>query len=370
MAARDAWLAAYEEYAEAADERTAIQNEPPLKPTGTAVPDGTKVADPLAWIEDYKLSNEETELLSDPAWVVPKLIAEGHVVAVVAKPNGGKTTILFHIACDIATRYTVVYVDADTNPADAKRRRFLATEAGVHYLTPEFKVGKSMRDVVVDLERMAAGDVDLTGHVWFFDTLKKMANVINKDSLKATLALMRKLSARGLTVVLLGHTNKYRNADGEYVFEGTNDLMADVDELLYFEPRENPDKSLTVSTRCTKRRADIGEFTWDVGADRIVTQRDHYVDVAAEERRQEQEEADSTAIEAIRECLANGPKKQTEIVAHCATYRMHDKRVRKVLRNYRGRHWLESKLSEKNALEYRLIPRMTAPPSGTAEQRN
>jgi hypothetical protein len=220
-----------------------------------------------------------------------------------------------------------------------------------------------MRDVVLELERLAASDVDLTGHVWFYDTLKRMANVINKDSLKHVLGLMRKLSARGMTCVLLAHTNKYRNAEGEYQYEGTGDLEADVDELVYFEPRENPDRSLTVSTRCTKRRATIGEFTWDIHTDRTVTQRDQYVDVAAEQRQQKQEETDSTAIEAIYECLSTGSKKQTAIVEHCGAFRFSDKRIRAVLRRYRGRYWLEERLQKDNALEYRAIPRLTAPPS-------
>lgn len=327
-------------------------------------------SDPLEWLVGCELTSDEAAQISEPAWVEPGLIAEGHVIAVVAKPNGGKTSILFHIACTIASRYRTVYVDADTNPADAKRKLVLARQHSVQYLTPDLKVGKSMRDVVAELERLAAGDVDLTGHVWFFDTLKRMANVINKDSLKGVLGLMRKLSSRGMTCVLLGHTNKYRNADGEYVFEGTGDLESDVDELIYFEPRENSDRSLTVSTRCTKRRANIAEMTWDIHSDRTVTRRDHYVDVAADKRRREQEEADATAIDAINECLSTGPKKQIELVQACAAFRLNDKRVRTVLRRYRGRHWLESRLPTNNGLEYRRIPRMSAPLSEVAEPRS
>jgi hypothetical protein len=292
------------------------------------------------------------------------------VVVVVSKPNGGKTTIVFSLACRWAASFSVVYVDADTNPSEAKRKLALAQQHGVRYLTPDLKAGKAMRDVVAELERLAASDADLGGQVWVFDTLKKMTNVIQKDSLKQTLGLMRKLASRGMTVVLLAHTNKYRGADGELVFEGTGDLESDVDELIYFEPRENPDKSLTVSTRCTKRRADIGEFTWDIHADRTVEQRGHYVDVVAEKRHIEQEESDSTAIEAIRECLAAGPKKQIEIVQHCAGFRLNDKRVRAVLRRYRGRHWLEQRLATANALEYRQIPRLGAPLAEPTEPRN
>lgn len=327
--------------------------------------------DPLNWLEGSELSNHEVSEILQQNWIVPRLIAEGHIIAIVAPPNGGKTSIMFHVACELGTQHTVIYVDADTPPAEAKRKWELAKAGGVRYLTPDLKVGKSMRDVVENLERMSVADnLDLTGHVWFFDTLKRMANVINKDSLKHVLGLMRKLSSRGMTVILLAHTNKYRNADGEYVYEGTGDLLADVDELIFFEPRENPDRSLTVSTRCTKRRADIGEFTWDIAADRTVTQRSHYVDVAAEERARAQEDADSTAIDAIRECLANGPKIQTELVKYCADYRLTHKRVRSVLRRYRGRHWLEKSRDQNNALEYTAIPRLTAPPAKPAEAEN
>lgn len=326
-------------------------------------------ADPLAFMERFKLTDEEADKISDPTWVERGLIVEGHVVAIVAKPNGGKTTVIFHLACSWAEHRTVVYVDADTNPADAKRRRQIAQAHGVHYLTPDLKVGESMRDVVEQLERLAGSDADLTGQVWIFDTLKKMANVIHKESLKHLLGMLRKLSSRGMTCVLLAHTNKYKNAEGEFQYEGTGDLESDVDELIYFEPRENADRSLTVSTRCRKRRAEIAELTWEIDPERNVTQRTDYVDIAEEARRLAQLEKDETAVEVIADCLADGPKKQHEIVKHAAGSRVTAKALRAVLKRYRGKHWLESKLPEKNALEYRLIPK-AAPPGQTEKLKN
>ncbi len=325
---------------------------------------------PLDWLKSCELTDDEAEQISDPTWWVPGLFADGHVIAVVAKPNGGKTTIVFHLACEWAAHRTVVYIDVDTNAADAKRKLRLARQHGVRYLTPDLKAGKSILDVMAELQRLADSDADLSGHVWIFDTLKRMANVINKDSLKGVLGLMRKLSARGMTCILLAHTNKYRNQDGEYQYEGTGDLEADVDELIYFEPRENPDRSVTVSTRCTKRRAAIADLTWDIAPDRTVTQREQYVDVAAEARDRKQEDDDTTAIEAIRECLSDGPRKQTDVVKHCRAYSLTDKTVRRVLKRYRGRHWLEAQLPKDNAKEYRVIPRMTAHPSKPAEPEN
>jgi KaiC/GvpD/RAD55 family RecA-like ATPase len=313
--------------------------------------------DPLDWMEAYELSSAEAEQIADPTWIEPGLVAAGHVVAIVAKPNGGKTTIVFHLACGWAdVPRTVVYVDADTNPSDAKRKLQLARKHGVRYLTPDLKIGKSMHDIVKHLEKLAASDTDLAGHVWIFDTLKKMTNVIHKDALRKVLSMLRKLSARGMTVVLLAHTNKYKNAEGEFQYEGTGDLESDVDELIYFEPTENDDRSLTVSTRCTKRRANIANMTWTIRPDRSVERLDGYVDVAAERRQREQLEEDEVVIELVRECLTAGPRKQREVVEHCAPCRITPKRVRTVLKRYRGRFWLEAALGKDNAKEYRLMP--------------
>ncbi|HEX7115425.1 MAG TPA: AAA family ATPase [Steroidobacter sp.] len=323
---------------------------PPKRSNGAA-------ANPFSFLERYKMTDEEAQAIADPTWIEPGLIPEGHVVAIVAKPNGGKTTIMFHLACQWAREgRSVVFVHADTNPSDAKRMLEIAHSHGLHYLTPDMKVGMSMRNVVEDLKKLADSDVDLSGQVWLFDTLKKMTNVIQKESLRQILMMMRKLSARGMTCILLAHTNKYKNQDGEYQYEGTGDLEADVDELIYFEPQENLDGSLTVSTRCTKRRAEITPTTWTIHRNRTVTRLADYVDVAAEAARKAQMDEDQPTIEAITDALSTGPKKQTEVIAHCRDMRFTEKRVRTVLRRYSGELWKAEKLFEKNAWRYTLMP--------------
>lgn len=324
-----------------------------LKPVATQP---KPAADPLAFLSRFQMTKEQAEEISDPTWVEPGLVADGHIVAVVAKPNGGKITILFHLACKWAAdpHRTVVFVHADTNPSDAKRMLQIAQRHGVNYLTPDFMLGQSMRNVVEELQQLAQTDVDLTGHVWLFDTLKKMTNVIQKEGLRNLLGLMRKLCMKGMTCVLLAHTNKYKNADGEYQYEGTGDLEADVDELIYFEPQENPDGSLIVSTRCVKRRAEIQPMTWDIARDRTVTTRSEYVDVAAQALQAAQREKDAPVIEAVTDALVSGPKKQTEIIEHCRGFHQTEKRVRAVLRAYSGELWSAEKLFERNAWRYTL----------------
>lgn len=314
-------------------------------------------ADPFSWLEEHQMTDTEAQEISDPTWIEPGFIVESHLIAIVAKPNGGKTTIIFELACKWAQRgYNVAYVHADTNPADAKRMREKALQHDVRYLTPDLKVGKSMLNVVEELDRMAESPADLAGWVFIFDTLKKMTNVIQKAALRDLLMLLRKLSSRGMTVIVLAHTNKYKNAEGEYQYEGTGDLEADVDELVYFEPRENPDGTLTVSTRCGKRRAHLQPMTWDIGSppDLIVTRRTEYVDVHGETHKAKQQEKDAPVIEAITECLEAGPKKQSEVIQHCKSIAS-ERRVRPVLMRYSGELWKAEKLFQKNAWRYELI---------------
>src|SRR5688572_23587783 len=76
---------------EARREREAIQNEQPR----VELP---RTADPLAWTEEFALTNNEADRISDPTYLESKLVVLGHVIVFVGKPNAGKSTILFHLA--------------------------------------------------------------------------------------------------------------------------------------------------------------------------------------------------------------------------------------------------------------------------------
>ena len=66
--------------------------------------------------------------------------------------------------------------------------------------------------------------------VLIVDTLKKFVELMSKGGARLFFSLMRALTQRGATVILLGHTNKHRGPDGKLVFEGVGDVRADVDE--------------------------------------------------------------------------------------------------------------------------------------------
>jgi hypothetical protein len=314
---------------------------------------------PLDWIEGFILTDEEEKMLTDAKWIYPNLIIQGHVIAIPAKPNGGKTTLMTHIAGEIAPDYQVIYVNADVSGSDAKPMLEHARKYGYKMLLPDMKAGLCMDDVVAQLERMNEASADYSGTVFVFDTLKKMADMINKSSLKKVLATLRGLSAKGMTIVLLAHTNKYDGPDGRPIFEGTADLRADVDELIYLIPLKNPDGTMTISTDPDKVRGSFEPITFTVTPDRQVIPCNHYVNVAELNRAAEALERDETVIEAITEAIAAGKAKQVDIAAFCKEkYGLNHKQVGRVLIKYSRpplRKWKREKGFANNAWLHELI---------------
>ena len=164
---------------------------------------------------------------------------------------------------------------------------------------------------------------------------------------------MRKLSNRGMTIVLLCHTNKNADPEGNRIFEGTGDLKSDVDELIYLDKVKQPDGSLVVTTRPDKTRADVTPLTFEIGTDRLVTQKDSVVDVKNIKTITDQIERDAelTAQDIIEYC-----KKSGGIGEH---------RVRTALARYAEpgsqRRWRARKLAANNTWQYELEERNTLP---------
>jgi len=314
----------------------------------------------LGWLDEFEMTRQEVDQISDPSWVIPDLVPEGHVVVIAAPPGAGKTTLTFHLCKQLASKYEVVYVHGDTNPSDAKDYFLQAQTVGLRYLTPDMKVGKSMEHVGERLQELALSDVDLKGQVWVIDTLKKMTDMIQKSSLKHWLQVMRKLSNRGLSLILLTHTNKHLGDDGKTVFEGTGDLRADVDELIYLDPIKAADGSLTVTTRPDKVRAIIEPLTFEIGLDRTVTVSEKVIDVTSLIANSHKVAINQDVIDVIQDALGQGLSKQFEIIHYCNVVAgLGEHKVRSALKEYslsgENQKWASVKVPGKNLLIYRSI---------------
>jgi hypothetical protein len=180
----------------------------------------------------------------------------------------------------------VIYIHADTYPAEAKTFTERERAAGVRSLAPDMKRGVSPAGVLMRLRDMADAGESLQGWVPYFDTLKKFALVIQKHQMAELMKVLRKLFGRGATIVLLGHVNKNRGLDGQEVFEGTGDLQNDSDNRLFLVPSKGS-QGILVSTLCDptdgigKMRAMLEPMTWEIRSDRSVRPYSEFVDTTA-----------------------------------------------------------------------------------------
>jgi len=326
---------------------------------GIAAAASTPDPDPLAWVNQFTISDEEAEMFAHSKFIIDGLIPENHLIAIVGPPGAGKTTITQALSADmVKAGFKVIYVNADIAAGDASDFRLQCMKHGVIPLFPDMKVGRSMVDVVKSLEATNHEAANLTGSVFVIDTLKKACDVINKGAVKRLLCLFRALTGKGATVIVLGHTNKYDGPDGKPIFEGTGDIKSDVDELIYLVPHKNDDGSMTVSMEPDKTRAAMVKATFRISPERAVKRLDHFVDVKAQQRKRDQLDKDQDTIEVITAAIDNGEFKQSMIVAYCKKEGVSRKKVLDCLKRYsKGevKLWNETPALERNAKLYSLV---------------
>jgi archaellum biogenesis ATPase FlaH len=279
------------------------------------------IPSPFSWAKDFELSQEEVDEMADPEWIVPNLIISGHMVLLPAEPNGGKTTIMFHLAGQMANEgYDVFYVNTDISGGDAKPMVKQAKANGFTLMLPDMKVGKNMDSVLYELTEMNNKAQRYDNIIFIFDTLKKMVNVISKGAAKGLFELLRSLSAKGMTIVLLAHTNKYNGDDGLPIYEGTGDMRADVDDLIYLIPQKHDDKSMTVTTMPDKQRGTFEPISFKIGPNRNVSLLDKTIDTVLANKLSAEVKKDEVVITAINQAILNGSFIQKDIITHCSEH--------------------------------------------------
>ena len=290
----------------------------------------------LDWASAYKLSEEEANEIANPDWIINSLIIQGHIVLIPAEPNGGKTTIMLHLAGKMVKEgFNVFYVNSDTSGGDAKPMIEQASDNGFTLMLPDMKVGKSMDTVLGNLRGMSESGERFDKVIFIFDTLKKMVDVISKSSAKDLFILLRKLSAKGMTIVLLAHTNKYKDDDGSPIYEGTGDMRSDVDDLIYLIPQKHDDGSMTVTTKPDKQRGAFLPISFKIDASRQVTQLNMPVDTAKANKNAAEIMKDKAVIDSINNALSTGSMTQKYIMDYCSENdSIGERKIKNVLNKY------------------------------------
>jgi len=269
--------------------------------------------DPFKGLLTMEVTEEIVKNIADAKFAWRQLIPEGHMIVICSKANGGKTTLMVHIAGDMAREgYRVLYINADASASDIKDYKHHAMEYGYALINPDLTNGTADK-VIEELRLISLADGDFSKVVIILDTLKKFGDMMNKAKLKQFNSLLRTLTAKGITVICLAHTNKHDDKDGKPIFEGTGDIRNDFDELIYLIPIKNPDGTTTVSTLKDKTRAAIQDESFIITADREVKLLEHHIDTLAINEWQRNLADDEPVIQFIVENISPISKTATEL---------------------------------------------------------
>jgi len=284
----------------------------------------------MEMLDEHRLTKDEIDQFAEPTWLVDNLVIKGHLSAFPAPANGGKTLLFMELARELASDNLVVYINMDISGVGSRRHWKQAEESGIHWVTPDLK-GSNINKLMSDL--YASPIEDLKHTVIVIDTLKKLTDMIDKRKSKSLYKSLRRLTSKGATVICLCHTNKYKDADDNLIYEGTGDLRSDVDNMIYLEPFHEGTKLRSLSTRPDKVRGAFEPITFEFDDDRRLSVADAFIDTNT----LIQEAKDQEGIDAINEAISGGCSRQSEIVDFVKERDgWNRKKVLRVLTNYAG----------------------------------
>jgi hypothetical protein len=272
--------------------------------------------DPLAALSSFAVNEEMVREMEATKIIWRGAIPDKHIIVINAPGNGGKTTIAKFAAGELAQAgHTVMFFQEDAGAGDipalhehAEKFRYLLLNSTLSQSTPDQQLGV--------LQRFVKEGSNLDGFVLFFDTLKKYTDLMSKGGARAFFTLMRGLTQRGATIVLLGHTNKHVGLDGKLIFEGVADVRNDVDELFYIESTK-PDANNRVLLTMTpdKQRAPVKPVTFELAIDTMELRvLDRAINVRELQRVEVQREEDAPINQAILNAIGASGMNRTELV--------------------------------------------------------
>lgn len=325
--------------------------------------------DPLAALGRWLVTDEQVQTMQQTRIIFRGLIGMSHLAVWSAPGNGGKTSVAKFAAGElVASGFTVLFFQEDASAGDLPALHDHAKAHGYSLLNSTL-AGSTPDEQIKVLRGLARDGVDLSNYIFFFDTLKKYVDLMSKGGARGFFQLMRALTQRGATVILLGHTNKHKGTDGKLIFEGVGDVRNDVDELIYLESTPKTDDGIvTMTMKPDKVRCAIKEASFVLDTNTMtVRPADRVVDVGAVLAAQRQRQADEPLISSIRAALAGGGMAfealRRAVMADTGEGR---NRVGQVIEAYCGDEasdahalWLETRMRANNTRYISLKPGVT-----------
>jgi len=217
--------------------------------------------DALLKLSSTNRLNEIEANLKNDVYVFQDLALSGQITLFYGWPNTGKTIFFLRFITDAirdgrVQADKVIYVNADDSYTGLFTKTKIAAEYGFNMVSPA-EAGVSPQAILEHLENIAEAN-QADGIVILLDTLKKFADMMSKRSQAELYLTLRKLIAKGGTVIIAGHANKHKDAEGNLIYEGTSDTMNDIDCAYSMYRMSVPeDEVQVVEFRREKDRGDI-----------------------------------------------------------------------------------------------------------------
>ncbi len=272
-----------------------------------------------ALLRVYELTLDDVAKMEEEKVLYPNFLVQQHILVLIGMPGSGKTSLCFYEVCPSLAKngLDVVYVDADAPALQRKHMVGFANRHGFHYLDPgQVSIDSFMKDLKKQVEKNAS----FKKSVFFFDTFKKFADILDKKKIKEFFILLRKITKLGGTIVLLGHANKYRNKDGNLTFEGCGDVINDTDELFFLEHRPCEEGGvdcnvLTEPANNAKARGFFENWSFHITPEHEIQLHNKPLDFS------QRDERNRAVIETAKRILKEAPKPMTftALVQHVRT---------------------------------------------------
>ncbi|MFM9917851.1 MAG: hypothetical protein ACKVOX_18770 [Rhizobacter sp.] len=314
------------------------------------------------------MTDAQVQTMKETRLIWRGIVAMSHLSVWSAPGNGGKTSLAKFAAGELAADgFTVLFFQEDASAGDLPGLHQHAKDCGYSLLNSTL-ANQAPEDQIEVLRDLVSSAADLSEYVMFFDTLKKYTDLMSKSGAREFFKMMRSLTQRGATVVLLGHTNKHKDTSGKLIFEGVGDVRNDVDELLYIEATDKDAGGIvTLTIKPDKVRCVVTEASFTLDTKTMqVTACDSVVDVASILEHKRRQKEDPPVIEAIRTALARGGMTITALVDTVTKQGFNRRQVRDVVDRYSSTHpadpeaiWIETFMKINNARHIGLKPRAT-----------
>lgn len=302
----------------------------------------------LSLFQELVTTKEDVAAMEDAEILWNGIIVWKHYAVWIAPPNAGKTLIAMQAACDLAAEgLDVIYFQFDAGADQLKSGVHQAEAHGFHLFSPIR--GATADKAKLYLEALTTQE-EQPNLVIFLDTLRKFEDLYGHSAANFY-NLLRRLTLKEITVIALSHTNKRKEDDDTWTWDGKQDLKADCDEMLiFYHNKDELARRQTVSVEIEKQRATLKPVTFTFSLDDLEVKATEYEDLRASANWEEVKSENFDLVLLVQDAIEVEPVNQSELTRLLRNH-ISERKASRLLKSGVGFGWIRHK-GEKNAWLY------------------